>query len=65
VAWFIVESGGRTVAEPGASVEGTAEQCLVLTGGEVRAGEHLRRSVVDGNARFDLLSNSLIPTVRS
>ncbi len=55
----LVESGGRTVVEPGASVEGTAEQCVVLTGGEVRAGEHIRLCVVDGNARFDLPSNSI------
>jgi hypothetical protein len=58
----LVESGGRTVVEPGATVDGTAEQCLVLSGGEVRAGEHLRRCIVDGNARFDLLTNSIVPT---
>ena len=57
----LVESGGRTVVEPGASVEGTADQCVVLTGGEVRAGEHLQLCVVDGDARFDLPTNSIIP----
>lgn len=57
----LVESGGRTVVEPGASIAGTTEQCVVLTGGEVRAGEHLRHCVVDGNARFDLSTNSIIP----
>ena len=61
----LVESGGRTVVEPGATVDGTAEQCLVLAGGEVRAGTHLQRCIVDGNARFDLLSNSIVPTERS
>ncbi len=58
----LVESGGSTIVEPGATVDGTAEQCLVLAGGEVRAGTHLQRCVVDGNARFDLLSNSIVPT---
>ena len=61
----LVESGGRTVVEPGATVDGTAEQCLVLAGGEVRAGAHLQRCIVDANARFDLLSNSIVPTERS
>ncbi len=61
----LVENGGGTVVESGATVDGTAEQCLVLAGGEVRAGEHLRRSIVDGNARFDLESNSIVPTARS
>lgn len=60
----LVESGGRTVVEPGASIAGTTEQCVVLTGGEVRAGEHLRHCVVDGNARFDLSTNSIIPVER-
>ncbi len=60
----LVESGGRTVLEPGASVHGTAEQCLVLAGGEVRAGEHLQHCIVDADARFDLRSNSIVPTAR-
>ena len=60
----LVESGGSTVAEPGATVDGTAEQCIVLAGGEVRVGEHLQRCIVDANARFDLLTNSIVPTVR-
>ena len=55
----------RRSVEPGATVDGTAEQCLVLAGGEVRAGAHLQRCIVDGNARFDLLSNSIVPTERS
>jgi len=58
----LVESGGRTVVESGATVDGTAEQCLVLAGGVVRAGEHLQRCIVDRNTRFELLSNSIIPT---
>jgi NDP-sugar pyrophosphorylase family protein len=57
----LVESGGRTVVESGASVEGAAEQCLVLTGGEVPTGEHLRLCVVDGRSRFDLPTNSIVP----
>lgn len=57
----LVESGGRTVVESGASVEGAAEQCVVLAGGEVRTGEHLRLSVVDGDSRFDLPTNSIVP----
>ena len=61
----LVESGGTTVVEPGATVDGTAEQCLVLAGGHVQAGPHLQRCVVDGNARFDLLSNAIVPTKRS
>lgn len=61
----LVECGGRTVVERGATVDGTAEQCLVLAGGEVPAGTHLQRCIVDGNARFDLLSNSIVPTQRS
>ena len=61
----LVESEGRTVVEPGAAVDGTAEQCLVLAGGEVRAGEHLRHCVVGRNARFELLSNSIVPAARS
>ncbi len=36
-----------------------------LADGEVRAGAHLQRCIVDGNARFDLLSNSIVPTERS
>jgi N-acetyl-alpha-D-muramate 1-phosphate uridylyltransferase len=58
----LVESGGNTVVEPGANVDGTAEQCLVLAGAEVRAGTHLERCIVDGNSRFDLLSDSIVPT---
>lgn len=58
----LVASGGRTVVEPGATVDGTAEQCLVLAGAEVGAGTHLQRCIVDGNSRFDLLSNSIVPT---
>jgi MurNAc alpha-1-phosphate uridylyltransferase len=58
----LVESGGRTVVESGARVDGTAEQCLVLAGGEVRADEHLRCCIIDANARFDLRSNSVVPT---
>jgi mannose-1-phosphate guanylyltransferase/MurNAc alpha-1-phosphate uridylyltransferase len=54
----LIESGGATVVEPGASVEGVAEQCLVLAGAEVREGEHLRLSVVDARARFDVSSAS-------
>lgn len=61
----LVESEGRTVVESGATIDGTAEQCLVLAGGEVRAGEHLRRCIIDGDARFDLRSNSIVPTARS
>lgn len=60
----LVASGGTTVVEPGASVAGTAEQCLVLAGGEVRASEHVRHCVVDANARYDLLSDSITPAVR-
>jgi NDP-sugar pyrophosphorylase family protein len=60
----LVESGGTTVVEPGATVDGTAEQCLVLAGGQVRAGSHLQRCIVDGNARFELSSNSIVPTER-
>ena len=44
----LVENRGRTVVEPGATVDGTAEQCLVLAGGEVPAGAHLRHCIVDG-----------------
>jgi len=55
----LIESGGGTVVEPGASVDGTAEQCLVLAGGTVRAGDHLRLCIIDGNARFDVSSGSL------
>jgi N-acetyl-alpha-D-muramate 1-phosphate uridylyltransferase len=58
----LVESGGSTVIEPGAAVDGIAEQCLVLAGGEVRAGTHLQRCIIDGHARFELLSNSIVPT---
>lgn len=58
----LVESGGATVVESGATVEGIAEQCLVLAGGVVPAGEHLRHCIVDANARFDLQRNSIIPT---
>jgi N-acetyl-alpha-D-muramate 1-phosphate uridylyltransferase len=58
----LVESGGRTVVESGATVAGTADQCLVLAGADVRAGVHLRHCIVDGNARFDLLSNTILPT---
>ena len=58
----LVESRGRTVVEPGATVDGTAEQCLVLAGGEVPVGTHLQRCIVDGSARFELLSNSIVPT---
>lgn len=54
----LIESGGITVVEPGASVQGVAEQCLLLAGAEVREGEHLRLSVVDASARFDVLSAS-------
>ncbi len=57
----LVERGGRTVVENGASVEGTADHCVVLAGGEVRAGEHLRHCVVDSYSRFDLPTNSIIP----
>ncbi len=60
----LVESGGSTVVEPGATVDGTAEQCLVLAGGEVPAGAHLQRCILDGNTRFDLHSNSIVPTER-
>ena len=49
------------VRHRGGPVEGTAEQCVVLRGGEVPAGEHVRLCVVDGNARFDLLRDSIIP----
>jgi MurNAc alpha-1-phosphate uridylyltransferase len=61
----LVASGGSTVVEPGATVDGTAEQCLVLAGGEVPAGTHLQRCIVDGRARFELLSESTVPTGRS
>jgi len=57
----LVESRGSTVVEPGASVEGSADQCVVLTGGEVPAGEHLRLCIVDGDSRFDLPTNSIVP----
>ena len=58
----LVETAGRTVVESGATVDGTAEQCLVLAGGEVRAGEHVRHCIVDANARFDLRTNSIVPS---
>ncbi len=61
----LVESGGGTVIEPGTTVDGTAEQCLVLAGGEVPSGTHLQRCIVDRNTRFELLSNSTAPTQRS
>jgi N-acetyl-alpha-D-muramate 1-phosphate uridylyltransferase len=60
----LVDSGGRTVVEPGATVDGTAEQCLVLAGAEVPTGTHLQRCIVDAHTRFDLLSNSIVPTER-
>lgn len=61
----LVESGGRTVVEPGTTVDGTAEQCLVLAGGKVPADTHLQRCIVDASTRFELLSNSVVPTERS
>ncbi|SRR6056297_269055 len=61
----LVESRGATVVESGATVDGTADHCLVLAGGDVRTGEHLRHCIVAGNARFELSSNSIEPTARS
>ncbi len=57
----LVESGGRTVAEPGVSVTGTAEQCLLLAGADVPADERLRLCIVDGRWRFDAQASSIDP----
>lgn len=55
----LVATGGRSVVEPGATIDGTAEQCVVLAGADVRADEHLRLCIVDGASRFDLRTNTV------
>lgn len=56
----LVASGGRSVVEPGASVHGTVEQCVVLAGADVRADEHLRLCIIDAASRFDLRSDAVV-----
>ena len=58
----LVASGGTTVAEPGATVTGAAEQCLVLDGARVPGGDHLRLCVIDGAHRYDLLDDTITAT---
>ena len=50
----LIESGGSTVVESGAVVEGEAVGCLLLDGAHVGAGERLRLSVVDAASRVAL-----------
>jgi N-acetyl-alpha-D-muramate 1-phosphate uridylyltransferase len=50
----LIESGGRTVVERGATVEGEAVHCLLLDGAHVGTGERLRLSVVDAASRCSI-----------
>ncbi|CAN5424097.1 hypothetical protein BH23ACT3_BH23ACT3_11880 [soil metagenome] len=52
----LIESGGHTVAESGATVDGEAIQCLLLDGAHVGAGERVRLSVVDAASRCSIVN---------
>lgn len=41
----LLASGGASVIEPGARIEGTVEESVVWSDGVVQAGEHLRRAI--------------------
>ncbi len=55
----LIENGGESVVEDGATVEGSAAQCVVLAGARVRADEHHRLCIVGDSAIFDLASDSI------
>lgn len=51
----LIESGGRTVVENGATVEGRATGCLLLDGAHIGAGERVHLSVVDATSRCSVV----------
>lgn len=55
----LIATGGRTVIEPGATVDGTADRCVVLAGAVIGVDEQLRMCVVDGDACVDVVSGEL------
>lgn len=57
----LIATGGATVAEPGAVVDGTAERCVVLAGATIRADEHLRMCVVDRSWCVDVATGAATP----
>lgn len=52
----LITTGGDTVVEPGAVVDGRVERCVVLSGAHVAADEHLRNCVLDGTSCVDVAS---------
>lgn len=55
----LIVTGGRTVVETGATVDGPAERCVVLAGAVVGPGEHLRMCVVDADHCADVIGGEL------
>jgi N-acetyl-alpha-D-muramate 1-phosphate uridylyltransferase len=61
----LIESGGRTVIESGATLEGEAVRCLLLRGAHVGAGDRFHLSVVDAASRVSMASGDGEPVRNS
>lgn len=55
----LITTGGRTVVETGATVEGSAERCVVLAGAAVAADERLRMCVLDATTCADVVTGEM------